>query len=98
MKLVINTGNNVETNGADSFFPAEANDQQANDDKEKGDLTDVNEIFTEPFINEGDEYQADIPEFKGSYSSHSIETKEDLLWSCQISDKACPLKCRAFFF
>ena len=108
MKLVINTGNNIERNDTDSFFPApevvedktESIDDVMTDNVDSqndSSLADVNEMFSEPFINEGDEYQADIPEFRGSCSSHLIETKEDLLWDCHISEEACPMKCKIIF-
>jgi len=88
MKLVINTSNKVkDTSEEDTFFPAVSQ-------LESDSLLDmsVDVASTEPFINEGDEYQAVVPEFKelNSEDLSGIEVKEDLLWSDKVLDETDP--------
>jgi len=94
MKLVINTSRTVkEISMVDTFFPASSETSSVSQ-LSSDNLVDINGdlLSTNAFINEGDEYQAVIPEFKelSSEDLSEIVVKEDLMWSDKILNETSP--------
>ena len=70
----------------DSFFPVKSSTTGTDNSSLDSSLIDMDISCSQPFINEGEEYQAEIPEFRELNSEDLSEVliKEDLLWSDKI--------------